>query len=202
MKIQLLIDFNSFTDELAKLLNGNIPSWIGGPPPAPRPPPNHGALPLRAGTPGPGPGRALGTAPREVVFHRISFKIFGLDLAGEGGSLTSAGSRLARMVLAAPHLLRGRQGGNPETVPAGAASPAPHRKCTSLWTQVAFQVLENLPGGPRPSQNRTQMPLAAQRAPFSRPGGSVLSPVPLLSGHARHACVPTAGHVASHSRVP
>lgn len=99
------------------------PPGLAVPPPAPRPP-NHGALPLRAGTPGPGPGPPLGTAPWEVVFHRISFKIFGLDLAGDGGSLTSAGSRLARTVLAAPHLLRGRQGGNPETVLAGAASPA------------------------------------------------------------------------------
>lgn len=35
MKIRLLIDFNSFTEELAKLFNGNVPSGIGAPLPPP-----------------------------------------------------------------------------------------------------------------------------------------------------------------------
>lgn len=104
----------------------------------------------------------------------------------------------------ASHLLRGRQGGNPETVPASTAplSPAPRRKCTSFWTQVAFQVLENLPRGPRTSQSKAKCPWLHSGLPSSRPGGRVLRPAPFLSGCAPHACVPTAGRVASHSRFP
>lgn len=82
MKIRFLIDFNSFTEELAKLLNGNIPSRVGAPwPRSPSPQPSPSLLPLWARKLGALPGTSTwsGTSRERVL--RMSFKIFSLDLA-------------------------------------------------------------------------------------------------------------------------